>query len=90
MENNNIKGQPADGIRIWLDDIRPAPAGYCLCRSVNEAKKLIEDSIGCRPDKRSLCVGSRSLTSHTMFNCDINAECFVRSLINMGTIITVR
>ena len=41
MENNNITGQPADGIRIWLDDIRPAPAGYCLCRSVNEAKKLI-------------------------------------------------
>ena len=49
-----------------------------------------EDSIGCRPDKRSLCVGSRSLTSHTMFNCDINAECFVRSMINMGTMITVR
>ncbi len=41
MENNNTTGLPAGGIRIWLDDIRPAPAGYCLCRSVNEAKRLI-------------------------------------------------
>lgn len=28
-------------IRIWLDDLRPAPEGYIWCRSVNEAKKLI-------------------------------------------------
>ena len=25
-------------IKIWLDDIRPAPNGYFHCRSVNEAK----------------------------------------------------
>ena len=41
MENNNTTGLHAGGIRIWLDDIRPAPAGYCFCRSVNEAKRLI-------------------------------------------------
>ena len=29
-------------VRIWLDDIRPAPEGYELVQSVNEAKKLIE------------------------------------------------
>ena len=28
-------------MKIWLDDIRPAPAGYVLVRSVNEAKRLI-------------------------------------------------
>lgn len=29
-------------IKIWLDDIRPAPDGYTLVRSVNEAKSLID------------------------------------------------
>ena len=30
-------------IKIWLDDIREAPEGYCHCHSVNEAKeKIIE------------------------------------------------
>ena len=28
-------------IKIWLDDIRPAPNGYFHCRSVNEAKLKI-------------------------------------------------
>ena len=28
-------------MKIWLDDVRPAPAGYVLCRSVNEAKRTI-------------------------------------------------
>lgn len=33
----------ADHIKIWLDDIREAPKGYCHCRSVNEAiKKILE------------------------------------------------
>ena len=32
-----------DHIKLWLDDVREAPAGYCHCRSVNEAiKKIIE------------------------------------------------
>lgn len=29
-------------MKIWLDDVRPAPCGYKLCRSVNEAIKTIE------------------------------------------------
>lgn len=28
-------------MKIWLDDIRPAPEGYTWCHSVNEAKFLI-------------------------------------------------
>jgi hypothetical protein len=31
-------------MKIYLDDIRPAPNGYVLCKSVNEAKKLIEEN----------------------------------------------
>lgn len=29
-------------MKIWVDDIRPAPFGYRIARSVNEAKELIE------------------------------------------------
>lgn len=28
-------------MKIWLDDLRPAPEGFVWCRSVNEAKRLI-------------------------------------------------
>ena len=28
-------------IKIWVDDVRPAPDGYIHCRSVNEAKAAI-------------------------------------------------
>ena len=28
-------------MKIWLDDVRPAPDGYIWCHSVNEAKRLI-------------------------------------------------
>ena len=39
-------------MKIWLDDLRPAPAGFVWCRSVNEAKRLIagqetSQTIGC-------------------------------------------
>lgn len=46
-------------IKIWLDDVREAPEGYCRCHSVNEAiKKIIEcekeyaviDEINCDHD----------------------------------------
>lgn len=35
-------------MRLWVDDVRPAPEGYIWCKSVNEAKaeiKHIEGSI---------------------------------------------
>lgn len=28
-------------MKIWVDDIRPAPEGYLWCKSVNEAKTAI-------------------------------------------------
>ncbi len=29
-------------MKIWLDDLRPAPSGYFWCKSVNQAIKEIE------------------------------------------------
>ena len=29
-------------MKLWIDDVRPAPEGYTRCRTVNNAKKLIE------------------------------------------------
>ena len=31
-------------MKIWLDDLRPAPAGFLWCHSVNEAKKEIAEN----------------------------------------------
>ena len=31
-------------MKIWLDDIRPAPEGYIWCKSVNIAKRTIESA----------------------------------------------
>ena len=28
-------------MKLWIDDMRPAPEGYFWCKSVNEAKKII-------------------------------------------------
>ena len=28
-------------MRLWIDDIRPAPAGYVWCKSVDDARKTI-------------------------------------------------
>jgi hypothetical protein len=31
-------------MKLWIDDIRPAPEGYIWCKSVNEAKNTIVDA----------------------------------------------
>ena len=28
-------------MKLWIDDVRPAPEGYVWCKSVNEAKRQI-------------------------------------------------
>ena len=30
-------------MKLWVDDVRPAPDGYVWCKSVNEAKRAILD-----------------------------------------------
>ena len=31
-------------MKLWIDDVRPAPEGYVLCRSVEDAKYCIKRS----------------------------------------------
>ena len=31
-------------MKLWIDDVRPAPEGYVWCKSVNEAIKAIIDT----------------------------------------------
>ena len=31
-------------MKLWIDDVRPAPEGYVWCKSVNEAMQLIEET----------------------------------------------
>ena len=30
-------------MKLWIDDVRPAPEGYFWCKSVNEPKRVIAD-----------------------------------------------
>ena len=32
-------------MKIWIDDVRPAPDGYIWCKSVNRAIELLSDLI---------------------------------------------
>ena len=32
-------------MKIWVDDVRPAPKGYWWCKSVNDAKRAILDPV---------------------------------------------
>lgn len=32
-------------MKIWVDDVRPAPKGYVWCKSVNEAKTIISNCV---------------------------------------------
>ena len=31
-------------MKLWIDDVRIAPEGYVWCKSVNEAKRLIQEN----------------------------------------------
>lgn len=31
-------------MKLWINDVRPAPEGYVWCKSVNEAKGFIQGS----------------------------------------------
>ena len=40
-------------MKIWVDDVRPAPRGYAWCKSVNETKDWIEVVEGVIEELRS-------------------------------------
>lgn len=35
-------------MKLWIDDVRPAPKGYFWVKSVNEAKRVIYDPVVCK------------------------------------------
>lgn len=37
-------------MKLWVDDVRPAPEGYVWCKSVNEAKNYIRYFENCVKD----------------------------------------
>ena len=38
-------------MKIWVDDVRPAPESYIRCKSVNATKECINQIEGCYPDE---------------------------------------
>lgn len=54
-------------MKLWIDDVRPAPEGYVWCKSVNEAKSKI-------------CSAHRIYSNHWM---DHIADADVISVIDM-------
>ena len=39
-------------MKLWIDDVRPAPEGYIWCKSVNESKNCILMCEACALDNR--------------------------------------
>ena len=44
-------------MKLWIDDVRPAPEGYVWCKSVNEAKSLIQYAESTHHSKYAPCHG---------------------------------
>ena len=41
-------------MKIWLDEVRPAPRGYIWCKSVNYAKEIVEMAEGLRDGTKAV------------------------------------
>ena len=54
-------------MKIWLDDLRPAPDGYIWCKSVNEARACILKNEDCACDHYSLAVRKFNNGNETEF-----------------------
>jgi hypothetical protein len=48
-------------MKIWIDDVRPAPEGYFWCKSVNETIRFIETCEWCEYTGGVIC---KSFPSH--------------------------
>lgn len=49
-------------MKIWVDDVRPAPDGYRWCKSVNETIRLIEAAEKCI--ERQMNLGHEKFLNH--------------------------
>ena len=55
-------------MKLWIDDVRPAPEGYTWLKSVNEAKKYIIDIEACIKrcmDRGNKCFENRDYVGRT-------------------------
>jgi hypothetical protein len=43
------------GVRIWIDDLRPAPKGYIWCKTYNQAISTLEYHIWCEGGIEEVC-----------------------------------
>lgn len=44
-------------MKLWIDDVRPAPEGYVWCKSVNEAKHMIGSVDPIYFNENAVCLG---------------------------------
>lgn len=44
-------------MKLWIDDVRPAPEGYVWCKSVNEAKHMINSVDPIYVNENTVCLG---------------------------------
>lgn len=57
-------------MKLWVDDLRPAPDGYVWCKSVNEARGQILHSIG----QISHCYRNNYAIDNDLFIDEINLD----------------
>lgn len=63
----------ANEVKIWVDDIRPAPEGYVHCYTTNEAKMVIQNIEAL---KAIMC--HNNLPSITLLDLDHDAGDYVK------------
>ena len=56
-------------MKLWIDDVRCAPEGYVWCKSVNEAKDVIEHF---ENNERFMCLGCEIITISSCFHDNID------------------
>ena len=44
-------------MKLWIDDVRPAPEGYVWCKSVNEARYMINSVDHTELNESTVCLG---------------------------------
>ena len=64
-------------MKLWIDDVRPAPEGYVWCKSVNEAKRVIVDPHIQHCYKIEFIDNKDQLTEKTVSQVISGAELFV-------------
>ena len=71
-------------MKLWIDDIRPAPKDYLWCKSVNEAKECVEYFEELIEELRSQHIMRRGRTTEsTKFKTRSNKQRLLSSTLTM-------